>query len=278
MCRALFISMRHPTDLLAHKSDGSEFLARTQGAWRASHACWPIGDPVDLRSVRTQPGTPRLGLGVPAASPLGQFPFLLEAGKHAVEVVLLDTHLRRQLGDRDAWLPLHERQRLRCAGAAAFAASGTTFPGGRGGFAATARRTAYFFGARGTAHFFRTAYFFGARRTAHFFRARGTAYFFGARRTTDFFRAAWFFASRFGHRACATDGATRASRSTAARSCSGGGGSRSAYAGQGRSGGLEAVELIHQRLELLQSIGDLSALLVKEVGHDSILFTSVNVT
>jgi hypothetical protein len=31
--------------------------------------------------------------------------------------------------------------------------------------------------------------------------------------------------------------------------------------------------LLHQRLQLLQSFGDLSALLIKEIGHDPILQT-----
>ena len=48
-------------------------------------------------------------------------------------------------------------------------------------------------------------------------------------------------------------------------------GSRPERARQGDRGGLQAVELLHQRLELLQSIGDLSALLVKEVGHGYVL-------
>src|ERR1035437_6577118 len=33
--------------------------------------------------------------------------------------------------------------------------------------------------------------------------------------------------------------------------------------------------LLHQRLELVQAIGDLSVLLIKEIGHGCILFTSV---
>ena len=73
---------------------------------------------------RTQPGATRLGLGVPAAALLLYLFFLLQAREHAVEVVLLDTHLGGQLGDRDAGLSLHERQRLGRARAAAFAPSG----------------------------------------------------------------------------------------------------------------------------------------------------------
>jgi hypothetical protein len=48
-------------------------------------------------------------LRVPAATFLLQLPFLLQAGEHPVEVVLLDPHLRGQLGDRDARCSPHER-------------------------------------------------------------------------------------------------------------------------------------------------------------------------
>jgi hypothetical protein len=34
--------------------------------------------------------------------------------------------------------------------------------------------------------------------------------------------------------------------------------------------------LLHQRFKLFQPVGDLSALLVKEVVHDFILFTSID--
>src|SRR5665213_3277951 len=111
---------------------------------------------------------------MPAAALLLQFPFLLETGQDAVEVVLLDAHLGGQLGDGDAGLSLHERERLTRARAAAFAPSGAPFRGGGRGFDATAERTAYFFAGR-TTNF--------AGRTANF--AGRTAYFFG-------FRAAYF--------------------------------------------------------------------------------------
>jgi hypothetical protein len=52
---------------------------------------------------------------------------------------------------------------------------------------------------------------------------------------------------------------------------SGVGGSRPDRARQGCRSGLEAVELVHQRFELVQPLGDLSALLVKEVGHGHVL-------
>ena len=43
-----------------------------------------------------------LALRVPAATLLGHLFFLLEPGQHAVQVVLLDAHLRGELGNRDA--------------------------------------------------------------------------------------------------------------------------------------------------------------------------------
>ena len=70
-----------------------------------------------------------LRLREPAAPPLGDLAFTFQAGKNAVEVVLLDPHLRRELGDGDAGLPFHEGQRLGRAGATAFATAGT--PGTR---------------------------------------------------------------------------------------------------------------------------------------------------
>src|SRR5271168_1136432 len=78
---------------------------------------------------------------------------MLESRKHPVEVVLLDPHLRGELGDRDTGLTPHQRESLQRTGATAFATShfafGTThfFPGSFG--------TAWFFaGPRGTTHFF----------------------------------------------------------------------------------------------------------------------------
>src|SRR6202035_4132256 len=52
-------------------------------------------------------------LGVPAPVALDDLAVLLEAGQDPVEVVLLDTHLRRDLGDRDARLGLDELEGLK---------------------------------------------------------------------------------------------------------------------------------------------------------------------
>src|SRR6266566_2186928 len=155
------------------------------------------------------------GLGVPAATALVDLPFLFKTRQHAVQVVLLDAHLRRQLGDRDPGLALHEGESLGCPRATAFTAPR----------AASARRPARFFASR-----------FSGRS--------GGAGGFGARAR-----------------------ATRPSWTTTARSRARG--ARAAQAGQRGSCGFETVELIHGGLELPQSIGDLSALVVKEVVHDS---------
>jgi hypothetical protein len=66
-------------------------------------------------------------LRVPGPPLLGDLAFLLEAWKHAVEIVLLDPHLRRELGNRDICLGVHERKRLSGARAAAFAPTGASF-------------------------------------------------------------------------------------------------------------------------------------------------------
>ena len=68
---------------------------------------------------------------VPAPIFLLDLFFRLQTRQHAVQVVLLDSHLRGQLGDRDPGLTLHERQRLGSTCAAAFAPAGTPF--GRAG-------------------------------------------------------------------------------------------------------------------------------------------------
>jgi hypothetical protein len=73
---------------------------------------------------------------VPAAAFLCHLAFLLQPWQHAIQVVLLDAHLRRQLGDGDTGLALDERKRLGGACPTAFATPG----------AATARRTTAFFG------------------------------------------------------------------------------------------------------------------------------------
>ena len=54
----------------------------------------------------------RLAFGVPASTLLSDLLFLLEPRQDAVQVVLLDAHLGGELGNRDARLTLHERQRL----------------------------------------------------------------------------------------------------------------------------------------------------------------------
>jgi hypothetical protein len=203
---------------------------------------------------------------MPAAALLVYLPFLLECRQHAVQVVLLDVHLRRELGDGDSRLTLHERQRLRGARATAFAPSGTTFRGnGRGrrrrGFAGGARWTAYFFAPRRTPDFFGSADFFGT--------ARGTAPFFSRRRR----------GRRFAHRAGRTPGSTAASGPCGRGACGrSGGGCRPADSVKRRCGCREAFVLLNDRAQLVQSRGDLSTLLIKEVGHDPILFTSTNVS
>ena len=76
-------------------------------------------------------GQGRLGgvLGVPAAALLGDEAVLGEARQHAVEVVLLDLHRLGELGDGDAGLLAHERQRL--LGARAGAARAPALAGAR---------------------------------------------------------------------------------------------------------------------------------------------------
>src|ERR1700693_499034 len=91
-----------------------------------------------------------LALGVPATAFLRDLAFLLEAGEHPVEVVLLDAHLRSELRDRDAGLALHEGESLGRPRATAFAAPGTTASGRTTGFAGRFRggsRCRFSFGA-----------------------------------------------------------------------------------------------------------------------------------
>ena len=64
-----------------------------------------------------------------------------------------------------------------------------------------------------------------------------------------------------------------------ARLCGGRGGrgGRPAQAVERGDGGLQALVLLHQRLQLAQPIGDLLVLLVEKVGHVRILFTRIDV-
>ena len=115
--------------------------------------------PVAARLGRASPVAARSG--IPGSASLAELSFLLESGEHAVEIVLLDTHLRRELRDGDAWLSLHERQRLCCARTTTFAPSGAASRCRRCGFSAAAYGATYFFG---TADFFgATRPFFGGR-------------------------------------------------------------------------------------------------------------------
>src|SRR5947207_11716457 len=82
-----------------------------------------------------------LRLRVPAAPALCDLAFTFQAGKNAVEVVLLDPHLRGQLGDRDARLPFHEGERFDCAGPAPFTASSAAASRCAGRFAFGFRRS-----------------------------------------------------------------------------------------------------------------------------------------
>ncbi len=79
---------------------------------------------------------------VPASALLLDLLFLLETREYAVQVVLLDTHLGGQLGDRDPWLSTDELQGLRgtCATALATARTATGRCGGGGGSRGRARR------------------------------------------------------------------------------------------------------------------------------------------
>jgi hypothetical protein len=219
----------------------------------------------DLRSARTPPGATRLGLGMPASAFLGDLPFLFERREHAVQVVLLDAHLCGQLGDRDPGLSLHERVGLRGARAAAFASAGFARRRGGGGGGSSSSSSSSS-GRR-------------CRRFRRFVFAAGRApWFFGPFGPADFFGASWGATPFFG--ACArgggfAGGARRTSRSTTARSsCRRGG--RSTDSVEGRSGSHKPVVLVYQRSQLVQPGGDLSALLVKEIGHDPILIASAN--
>jgi hypothetical protein len=61
---------------------------------------------------------------------LANLAFLLQSGQHPVEVVLLDAHLRGQLGGPDSLLSLNEGECLRGACAGAFAPAGAASGGG----------------------------------------------------------------------------------------------------------------------------------------------------
>jgi len=174
--------------------------------------------PLYRRQKSRPDGLKRSALRVPAAPLLGHLVFLLQAREHAVEVVLLDAHLRGQLGNRDTRLTLHEGERLGRARAAAFAPARASTTGGTAGFARRFRRGS------------------GCRRC---------------------FRAA--------------DRAPRTPRSATPGSRGGG---RALHAVERGGRCLQATVLVYERLQLFEPVCDLSALLVKEVGHGFILFTS----
>jgi hypothetical protein len=169
---------------------------------------------------------------MPAASLLLDLLFLLETGKHSIQVVLLDPHLGGQLGDRDAGLSSDERQGLGGTGATALAtpcaATGCRACGGvwRGGS-----------GCGGAS------------------RGGGCLTTLRSPRTT---RSTSDWCGRCGGGA--------------------GSGSRPTDTCQRLCGGLQPGVLVDQRFELRQSVVYLSALLVKKVSHDCVLFTGVNAT
>jgi hypothetical protein len=87
--------------------------------------------PCSSRAGRRSPRWVKLGSSgpprIPAATFLFDLFFRLQTRQNAVQVVLLDSHLRRELRNRDPGLALDERQRLRSPRAAAFAPAGTPF-------------------------------------------------------------------------------------------------------------------------------------------------------
>jgi hypothetical protein len=177
-----------------------------------------------------------LGRGVPTPTLLLNLLFLLEAREHSVQVVLLDAHLGGQLGDGDTGLSGYELQGLGGTGAAALTTAGAT----------TGRRCSGCSRSRGS----------GCR----------CLLVLGPGWTTAAFSAG-----------CRALRAARTARATSRRRrrCCGGGGctgsrSRPTDTCQRRRGCLEPVVLVDQRLQLRQSVVDLSALLVKEVSHDSV--------
>jgi hypothetical protein len=67
---------------------------------------------------------------MPAAPLLAYLAFSFQPGKDAVEIVLLDPHLRRNLGDRDPRLLLNDRKGFRGLLAAALPPSSCTLASG----------------------------------------------------------------------------------------------------------------------------------------------------
>jgi hypothetical protein len=189
----------------------------------------------------------QLAFRVPAAAFLLQPAFLLQAREDAVEVVLLDTHLCGELGDRDTGLALDERQCLGGTATAAFGTSTTCF--------AFARGASYFFAGR-TADFFTrsggTADFFATCRSGLGDGGAGRSHRRDRRRGRFFAGAAWASRSFF----------TARSGGSGTRRCR-----RGAHAGERRRGGLEATILVNQWGELIQAIGDFPALCLKKFGH-----------
>jgi len=112
-----------------------------------------------------------LRLREPAAPALGDLAFTFKARKNAVEIVLLYPHLRCQLGDRDARLPLHEAERFDCPRSAPFSPSRPAASCRPGRFAFGFRRRPRFFrgggGGPGGAFFTRTAGTPGAFAAGH---------------------------------------------------------------------------------------------------------------
>ena len=96
--------------------------------------------------------------------------------------------------------------------------------------------------------------------------ASRASYLFGP---TTFFGASHFFGPTRG--ATRFFGSSRRGGGSGGSGGSGSGGSRSTHLGECRSGVLEAAVLVYRGLKLLQSIGDLSALHVKKVGHSQVL-------
>jgi hypothetical protein len=69
---------------------------------------------------------------MPLAALLLDLAFGLEAWQHAIEVVLLDTHLESQLGDSDARFGLDQSNGLSRSDPAALGTSSATTPAFRG--------------------------------------------------------------------------------------------------------------------------------------------------
>src|SRR5438105_12276079 len=108
------------------RASSSRRLCRSQRlGWQArkARALAPRARPLSATDPR--PGefhaVRKSGAWMPAAAALTDLAFLLQARQYAVEVVLLDSHLRGELGNGDAGLPFYEGQCLCGTRAAAFA-------------------------------------------------------------------------------------------------------------------------------------------------------------